>query len=124
MSPRPVARPVVTFDKGNRVARLEPGATLDGRQVGILLSRMGTDGCTAKLVHWDATHDPGATKRMEGLLATKGPDAKTTLLLALSMSVLRKFTFHDGADHVDVELEGDRAAGYAVVRVTPAPKGE
>lgn len=114
--PRPrLGRPVVTFDKGSRVARLEDGARLDARQAGILLSRVTDDGATqARLLEWDETRDPAATARMHDLLATKGATSRQTLLLALSMAVLRRFEVRERDPPGVYLLEGDRTAGFVV----------
>lgn len=105
---------MVTFDKGARVARLDPGTVLDARQVGILLAQLDGTKRKGRLVEWDRAHDPGATKRIDDLVAAKGPEAKTTLMIALSMGVLRTFEVEDTDADTTVRITGDRGKGYTV----------
>ena len=119
---RPVdASVMVTFDKGARVARLEAGATLDARQVGILVSQTGPGGpggSIATLTGWDHATNAATAQRIEGRLAQKGPTDKGTLLLALSMGVLQGFDLRPGNGTV-VHLRGDRVRGFTVVGIDP-----
>lgn len=118
--------PVVTFDKGGRVPRLEEGTRLDGRQTGILFAQLagpGQEGRQGRLLDWDRDKDPAATARVDALVAQKGPEHKQTLLIALSMGVLRRFEVIDPKQHVRYQLEGDRGAGYAVVDVRSEEEG-
>ena len=109
---------MVTFDKGARVPRLAPGVRLDDRQVGILLAHVGPGrDHTAELLEWDRGRGAATTTRMERLLDDKGPHDRQTLLLALSMSTLRRFSVSGPDGHF--VLEGDRAAGYRVTDTTP-----
>ncbi len=114
---------MVTFDKGGRVARLMPGAMLDARQAGILISQTepgtGPGGRLATLTGWDRDANPAATRRMEELLLAKGPTDKGTLLLALSMGVLQDFDVRTDEGTV-AHLSGDRVRGFKVVAVEPA----
>lgn len=109
---------MVTFDKGGRVARLGEGVWLDARQTGILFAQLASSGRTARLVDWDRTRDPSATRRIEDFLEQKGPADKQTLLLALSMSVLTAFEIDDANEGRRYLAEGTRSGGYTITRET------